>query len=154
MLWLWSRRKAIRSLLATPAGLVAETPLAALAAASAPGLASYRLQNLADAASPTESFHTFGMAFVAGDVPRGFRPALLTEDGMRLPVQADLCARWPDGSLRWADIALRCDSIPAGGERRLVIAAMPQEEADAPPADPAAILKRSDLALDLAGLAD
>jgi hypothetical protein len=151
---LWSRRQAIRTLLATPAGLIADTGLAALAAEPAQGFASYRLQNLGSHPSPAASYHSLGMAFVPGDVPPGFEPALLRADGTRLPVQADLCARWPDGSVRWADIALRHESIEAGAERSLVFAALPKQEADALPADPRSLIEASDLALDLAGLSD
>jgi len=151
---LCSRRQAIRGLLAAPVGVLAETRGHPLAAAPASAFATYALENLGASPSPADSFHAFGMAFVAGDVPKGFEPALLSEDGTRLPAQADLCARWPDGSLRWADIALRHPSLPAGAAHRLQIAAAQAQPADGSAPDPSQVAQASDLALELTGMGD
>lgn len=151
---LCSRRQAIRSLLAAPVGVLAEARWHSLAAAPGTAFASYSLENLDKTASPAGSFHSFGMAFVAGDVPPGFAPALLSEDGTPLSSQVDFCARWPDGSLRWADIALRHDSIPAGALRRLHITAVRAQPVGDLTVDPNLLTQASDLALELADMRD
>src|SRR4051794_15661891 len=151
---LCSRRQAIRGLLAAPVGVLAETRWHSLAAAPGTAFASYGLENLDQAPSPAESFHSFGMAFVAGDIPPGFEPALLSEDGTPLSSQADFRARWPDGSLRWADIALRHDSIPAGALRRLQITAVPAQPGANLAVEQTLLTQASDLALELADMRD
>jgi hypothetical protein len=151
---LWSRRTALRSLLATPLILAAGGAARIAGAQDEPRrLARYELINQQSTASPAESFHSFGMAFVQGDVPLGSSPVLLAPDGSPVPLQLDMQASWPDGSLRWADIACRAGTIPAHGTLPLDIAVVPGAAPAAVPLDWTNIAERSDLRLELANLA-
>ncbi len=75
---------------------------------------------------------TFGVAFRAGDVPRGRTVA--ARGG--LPLQVDVKRRHPDGSVRFAVLSTVLADLPAGGVRLDPAAAAAGGE-DRPAADPA-----------------
>jgi len=105
-------------LLSGGASLVASrVKAAALGSQSGAGggrhVATVKFQNISpSAATPAESYITFGQSFVMGDVPHGNRPALKRADtGGILPAQFDLRSTWPDGSLRWCEVSCVAPSV-------------------------------------------
>ncbi|MFG3340885.1 Tat pathway signal sequence domain protein [Glycomyces sp. NPDC048151] len=60
---------------------------------------------------------TCGVPLVAGAVTDPGRLAVLNEAGNTVPAQTWPLATWPDGSVKWAGIALAADHEPANGYR-------------------------------------
>ena len=89
--------------------------------------------------SPDGMVVTIGQAFRPGDLPRQASLAARSTDGQALAVQADVSVRHPDGSARFAAVALVIPALPRGGRLGVVLsraAATP----DLPPLDLAAAL--------------
>ena len=69
-----------------------------------------------DGQAPTEisGGTTWGMPFARGSVPGADALAVADAAGTSLPSQAWPLATWPDGSLKWAGIALPATDTPSG----------------------------------------
>lgn len=74
---------------------------------------------------------TFGQPFAKGDVPAGSALVARLADGQRLPLQVDVKARHPDGSLRHAILTLRLPTIRDGERLHVSLFAMPTTAAPA-----------------------
>ncbi|WP_338663913.1 hypothetical protein VQH23_01855 [Pararoseomonas sp. SCSIO 73927] len=127
--------------LALPGGALAQVRAAAPPCPSAPGdIVGLVLEGMGGGVG---SVAVFGQAFRPGDVPgrAGLRARL--PDGRTLPAQIDVKTRHPDGSARWAVIALSCPALPRGGRQGVVLSA---GEAPGPALDvPAALSGRQAL---------
>ena len=52
---------------------------------------------------------TSGVPFAQGTLPDAAHLALLDEAGQAVPLQTNILARWPDGSVRWLLVDFQCD---------------------------------------------
>jgi Ca2+-binding RTX toxin-like protein len=73
--------------------------------------------------STAEGSHmvTFGQAFAPGDLPAGAKLVALV-NGQQIPVQMDVKATNPDGSVRHAVLTIDAPAIPAGGGVDIMLA--------------------------------
>lgn len=85
---------------------------------------------------------TFGQPFAEGDVPAGSVLVARLADGRRLPLQVDVKARHPDGSMRHAILTLSFPTIQDGERLHVSLFAMPSTTAV-----PAGVAKRGAQAL-------
>ncbi|MCR0985110.1 hypothetical protein [Roseomonas populi] len=135
-----------RHLLATAAACAAPAGAMAQVRAAAPACPSQRGDVvglvLEGTGGPAGAVAVFGQAFRPGDVPDAGagRAALRARlpDGRPVPVQVDVKARHPDGSARWAVVALSCPALPRGSRQGVVLSAA--AEAAGPAMDTAAAL--------------
>ncbi|MDB5379173.1 MAG: hypothetical protein JWR00_3619 [Rubritepida sp.] len=107
-------------------------------------------------AAPAGTVAVFGQAFRPGDLPREAWPAARLADGRPLPVQADVKTRHPDGSARYAVMALACPALSQGARLGVMLTRTGQPTGRL---DPAPLLARhsaelwlDDRRLDLAAL--
>ncbi|MFC0406734.1 hypothetical protein [Roseomonas elaeocarpi] len=122
---------------AVPGGAVAQVRAPAPACASQPGDVVGLV--LEGTGGPAGSVAVFGQAFRPGDVPnRGAGLRARLADGRPLPVQLDVKTRHPDGSARWAVVALACPALSRGSRQGVVLSAA--VEAAGPPLDLTAAL--------------
>ena len=66
---------------------------------------------------------TAGLPFAPGELRETEGLGVSTEDGQALPARADVRARWPDGSVRWALLDLQ---VEIGAQERLGLLIDPQ----------------------------
>nr|WP_233170712.1 hypothetical protein [Herbaspirillum sp. ASV7] len=92
--------------------------------AQAVALPGVRLENPGQTAQSAVPV-TFGQVFAAGDLPAGSRLLARTEDGQELPLQVDIKARHPDGSVRHALLSTILPVLPAGKTQTLALQAGP-----------------------------
>ncbi len=92
--------------------------------AQAAGLPGVRLENPGQTAQSGVPV-TFGQVFAVGDLPAGSRLLARTEDGQELPLQVDIKARHPDGSVRHALLSTILPVLPAGKTQTLALQASP-----------------------------
>ena len=59
---------------------------------------------------------TSGIPFAQGALPDGQNVALVTGDGQPVPLQTEVLARWPDGSIRWLLLDFQVDL--AAGQKK------------------------------------
>ncbi len=97
----------------------------------ATGLTTVRLENLGQTAQSTVPV-TFGQVFAAGDLPTGSRLLARTEDGQDVPLQVDIKARHPDGSVRHALLSTILPVLAAGKTQTLSLQAGPPATGAAP----------------------
>ncbi|MBV8625042.1 MAG: hypothetical protein JO174_16295, partial [Herbaspirillum sp.] len=99
--------------------------------AQAAALPGVRLENPGQAAQSAVPI-TFGQVFAAGDLPASSRLVARTEDGQDLPLQVDIKARHPDGSVRHALLSTIFPALPAGKTQTLNLQAGPAGTVAAP----------------------
>ncbi|HEX8788004.1 MAG TPA: hypothetical protein VF793_17600 [Telluria sp.] len=95
----------------TSTSSTASTPTLAI---SGTGVTAVQLVNTTSAAE-TNAPVTFGQVFAQGDVPSGTTLVGKTASGVAVPLQVDVKARHPDGSVRHAVITAQMPSIAANG---------------------------------------
>ncbi|MEN3278633.1 MAG: hypothetical protein V7631_4423 [Massilia sp.] len=80
---------------------------------------------------------TFGQVFAPGDLPRDAGLAGRLADGMLLPLQLDVKAAHPDGSVRHAVVSLLLPRLPAGKEVGIALVKTAKKAGDTGPAQAA-----------------
>ncbi|MDB5412170.1 MAG: hypothetical protein JWR10_505 [Rubritepida sp.] len=71
--------------------------------------------------APAGTVTVFGQSFRQGDLPRNALPGARTEDGRPLTVQCDIKTRHPDGSARFAVMALAAPALAQGARAGVVL---------------------------------
>ena len=114
---------------------------------SARGIVTYILQNQSGNVGPDVPV-TFGAVFADGDVPAGAAIIAVDSDGKRIPLQADVKAHNPDGSLRHAVLTLDVPRLPSNADFPVTI--MRGDAAGGPPISLSALPQDFDTNVELA----
>ena len=87
---------------------------------------------LTGSGAPDGTIAVFGQAFRPGDLPRGSGLAARRAGGAPLPLQIDVTTRHPDGSARFAVLALAAPGLRRGEIEGVLLHRAPAAEAAAP----------------------
>ncbi|WP_084677073.1 hypothetical protein [Massilia niastensis] len=101
----YSSRAAAATTPATTPGTVAPTTTLAPAVVSTSTITDIRLENTTPAVAQSNVPFTFGQVFAAGHLPAGTTLSGRLDDGSTVPLQLDIKATHPDGSVRHAVVS-------------------------------------------------
>nr|WP_314071084.1 hypothetical protein [uncultured Roseococcus sp.] len=110
---------ALAALPALPACAMAQSGGAALPCPTRPGDVVGLL--LEGTGAPANTVVVFGQCFRPGDLPRGATAGARLADGRPMVAQCDVKARHPDGSVRFAVMALAAPPLAAGARQGVVL---------------------------------